>query len=66
MKSRTLLLLASLVMVAVSVHAQKIAVTKGQKLESVTTSKMVMTMEMMGQNVDNNTESTTTAEVEVK
>ena len=43
-------------------YAQKIAVTKGQKLETVTTTKM--TMEVMGQNVDN--ENTATSNIEVK
>ncbi|MEO5593004.1 MAG: DUF6263 family protein [Chitinophagaceae bacterium] len=43
-------------------YAQKIAVTKGQKLETVTTTKM--NMEVMGQNIDN--ESTATSNIEVK
>ena len=42
--------------------AQKIAVKKGQKLETVTTTKM--SMEVMGQNLDN--ETTLTSAVEVK
>jgi len=42
--------------------AQKIAVTKGQKLETVTTTKM--SMEVMGQSMDN--ESTATSNIEVK
>jgi Family of unknown function (DUF6263) len=50
-----------LVTIAVS-NAQKISVTKGQKLETLTTTKM--TMEVMGQNIDN--ESNTTSEIEVK
>jgi hypothetical protein len=41
--------------------AQKIAVTKGQKLETVSTSKM--TMEVMGQNINNETSSTSKVEV---
>src|ERR1700712_4691276 len=43
-------------------YAQKIAVKKGQKLETVTTTKM--TMEVMGQNVEN--ETTLTSAVEIK
>ena len=43
-------------------YAQKIAVTKGQKLETITLQKL--TMEVMGQNMDN--ESTLTSAVEVK
>jgi len=43
-------------------YAQKIAVTKGQKLETITTTKMKM--EVMGQNMDN--ESIATSNVEVK
>lgn len=42
-------------------NAQKIAVTKGQKLETTSTSKM--TMEVMGQNIDNETNATSQAEV---
>jgi hypothetical protein len=45
-----------------SARAQKIAVTKGQKLETVTTTKM--NMEVMGQNMDN--EGTLTSTVELK
>jgi len=48
--------------VAIAGHAQKIAVTKGQKLETLTTTKM--TMEMMGQNINN--ESGATTDIEVK
>ena len=43
-------------------YSQKIALTKGQKLETITSTKM--TMEVMGQNVDN--ESTATSNIEVK
>ncbi|HTE10841.1 MAG TPA: DUF6263 family protein [Chitinophagaceae bacterium] len=55
----------SLVLMAIATgaaYAQKIAITKGQKLETVTTTKT--TMEVMGQNMDN--ESTATSNVEVK
>ncbi|HTL08812.1 MAG TPA: DUF6263 family protein [Chitinophagaceae bacterium] len=55
----SLLMLAT---VAGSAHAQKISVTKGQKLETVTTTKM--SMEVMGQSMDN--ESTATSNIEVK
>ncbi len=43
-------------------QAQKVAITKGQKLETQTTTKM--TIEVMGKNIDN--ESSATSNVEVK
>ncbi|MEP7279860.1 MAG: DUF6263 family protein [Bacteroidota bacterium] len=49
-------------MSALTVSAQKIAVKKGQKLETVTTTKM--SMELMGQHLDN--ETTATGNVELK
>jgi hypothetical protein len=50
------------VLAATGVQAQKLAITKGQKLETVTTTKM--NMEVMGQTIDN--ESVSTSNVEVK
>jgi Family of unknown function (DUF6263) len=50
----------------IGVNAQKIAVSKGQKLESVVKLKMTMTMEMMGQSMDNSSDVATTSELEVK
>ncbi len=47
---------------ALGANAQKIALTKGQKLEAVTTTKM--NMEVMGQTIDN--ENSTFSNVEVK
>ena len=62
MTKRIFLALVLLASAAGTGFAQKIAVTKGQKLETVTTTKM--TMEVMGQNMDN--ESVSTSNVEVK
>lgn len=62
MTKRMLFSMVLLASVSVAGHAQKIAVTKGQKLETVTTTKM--NMEVMGQNMDN--ESVATSNVEVK
>lgn len=42
-------------------NAQKVAITKGQKLETLTTTKM--TIEVMGQNIDNESSSTNSVEV---
>src|SRR6478609_9322017 len=42
-------------------YAQKIAITKGQKLETQTVTKT--TMEVMGQNIDNETNMVNTVEV---
>ena len=42
-------------------QAQKVAITKGQKLETLTTTKM--TIEVMGQNIDNESSSTNSVEV---
>lgn len=50
-----------LIAAAMGSQAQKIAVTKGQKLETVTTTKMKM--EVMGQNMDNESSATTNVEV---
>jgi len=47
-------------------HAQKIAVSKGLKLELVSNMKMTMSMEMMGQNIENNTETSNTTQIELK
>ncbi len=62
MLKRTVLLFAVTLATVGMANAQKIAVSKGQKLE--TTSVTKMSVEVMGQNIDNETTSTT--EVEVK
>jgi len=62
MAKRIFLSIAMIATVSIAAHAQKIAVTKGQKLETLTTTKM--TMEMMGQNINN--ESGATTDIEVK
>jgi hypothetical protein len=54
--------LAFLTAIITSTNAQKIVVTKGQKLETVTTTKS--SMEVMGQNVES--ENTLTNSIEVK
>ncbi len=60
--SRLVVLSLAFSIVLMTVHAQKIALKKGQKLETVATTKM--TMEVMGQNVDN--QSTATSSVVLK
>jgi len=62
MKKRIFLPLVLMALLTMAANAQKIAVAKGQKLETVTTTKM--SMELMGQNIDN--ESSATNNVEVK
>jgi Family of unknown function (DUF6263) len=62
MKKRTLLSFVLMAMITGACYAQKIAVTKGLKLETIITTKM--NMDVMGQNLDN--ESTLTSAVEVK
>jgi len=62
MTKRFFLSFALTAAVVITADAQKIAVTKGQKLETVATTKM--TMEMMGQNINN--ESGATTDIEVK
>ena len=62
MAKRIFLSIALIATVAIAAHAQKISVTKGQKLETLTTTKMAM--EMMGQNINN--ESGATTDIEVK
>jgi hypothetical protein len=62
MLKRTSLLFVAAILMAGMVHAQKIAVTKGQKLETTTSTKT--SMEIMGMSIDN--ESTASSEVEVK
>ncbi len=47
-------------------QAQKITVTKGQKLESGSMMKMNMTIDMMGQSMENIFDTKTTSEIEVK
>lgn len=60
----TLLCIAALATGAA--QAQKIAVSKGLKVEMVSNMKMTMSLEMMGQNIDNNTETSNTTQVELK
>ncbi len=62
MTKSILLLLIVTVSAVFTAQAQKLAISKGQKLETMTTTKM--TIEVMGQNVDN--ESSSTSNVEVK
>lgn len=62
MTKRSLLLAVWLVACTGASYAQKIALSKGLKLETLTTTKM--NMEVMGQNLDN--ESTLTSAVELK
>ena len=57
-----MLLLVVLCAGTIITHAQKISITKGQKLETLTTTKT--TMEVMGQNIEN--ETTLTNAIEVK
>ncbi len=66
MIKRTFLLLGVGIITTVAVSAQKIAVPKGLKLETVNNSKIVMSVEMAGQSMDFNTETATTAQVELK
>lgn len=49
-----------------STQAQKIAISKGQKLESGSVMKMNMTIDMMGQSIENVFDTKTTSEIEVK
>ena len=62
MTKRIFLLLVLVVSATIAGNAQKIAITKGQKLETVTNTKS--NMEVMGQNIDN--ENTLTSSIEVK
>lgn len=62
MTKRIFLLFCMLVAVMTALNAQKIAVTKGQKLETVSTS--TITMDVMGQGINN--ETTVTSQVELK
>ena len=62
MTKRIFLSLALIVSAIIAGNAQKLAVTKGQKLETVTSTKS--NMEVMGQNIDN--ENTLTTNIEVK
>ena len=63
---RRFVLLGITVITTILVHGQKIAVSKGQKLEAVNNSKMIMNMEMAGQSLAYNMESVSTATVELK
>jgi Family of unknown function (DUF6263) len=49
-----------------SAQSQKITVSKGQKLESGSVMKMNMTIDMMGQSMENIFDTKTTSEIEVK
>src|SRR5882757_433725 len=66
MIKRYLFLLGAVALATGAVNAQKISLTKGQKLETVSNIKMVMSIEMMGQSIDNNTETSNTALIELK
>jgi len=66
MLKRYFTLLCTAALATGAAHAQKIAVAKGLKVEMVSNMKMTMSMEMMGQNIDNNTESTNTTQIELK
>jgi hypothetical protein len=66
MIKRYFTLLCTVVLATGAAHAQKIAVSKGLKLELVSNMKMTMTMEMMGQNIDNSTETSNTTQIELK
>lgn len=55
-----------LLSIALGVQAQKIVIAKGQKLEATVSTKMTMTMEMMGQSMENVTETVGTTVAEVK
>lgn len=66
MIKRTFLLLGVGIITTVAVSAQKIAVVKGQKLEMGDSKKIIMSLEMAGQSMEFNTETTTTAQVELK
>jgi len=66
MIKRYFTLLCVAVLATGAAHAQKIAVSKGLKLEMVSNMKMTMTMEMMGQNIDNNTETSNITQIELK
>ncbi|HSC36252.1 MAG TPA: DUF6263 family protein [Chitinophagaceae bacterium] len=66
MIKRYLFLLGAAALSTGAVNAQKISLTKGQKLETVSNIKMVMSIEMMGQSIDNNTETSNTALIELK
>ncbi|MDX1936797.1 MAG: DUF6263 family protein [Flavihumibacter sp.] len=50
----------------IGLQAQKIVIAKGQKLETTISTKMTMTMEMMGQSMENLTETVGTTVTEVK
>jgi len=66
MIKRYFTLLCAVALATGAAHAQKISVSKGLKLELVTNMKMTMSMEMMGQNIDNNTETSNTTRIELK
>lgn len=66
MIKRYFTLLCAAALATGAAHAQKISVSKGLKLELVSNMKMTMSMEMAGQNIDNNTETTNTTQIELK
>jgi hypothetical protein len=66
MIKRYFTLLCAAALATGAAHAQKIAVSKGLKLEMVSNMKMTMSIEMGGQNIDNNTEGINTTQVELK
>jgi len=61
MMKRFLFLVSMVIVTVTASYSQKIAVTKGQKLETQINTKT--TMEVMGQNIDNETNLTNTVEV---
>ena len=66
MIKRYFTLLCAAALATGAAHAQKIAVSKGLKLEMATSTKMIMSLEMMGQNIDNNTETSNITQIELK
>lgn len=61
MTKRILFSLGILLIAQYAAHAQKIAISKGQKIETVLTT--AMTMDVMGQSIENQTTVTSSAEV---
>jgi uncharacterized OsmC-like protein len=65
-KSKLSLLLASAIVACGTIQAQKVAVTKNQKLENSTVVKVSMNMQMGEQSIDNITHISTNTEILVK
>src|SRR5882724_3338337 len=66
MIKRTFLLLSTGIMITVALQAQKIAVVKGQKLETVNNTKSSVSLELAGQGMEFNNETVATAQLELK